>query len=247
MKHVNAAGFLLAVLCLAGGAAAQTSSPGPAAAPAVSACVERAVGAIQQRYEAVRDLRSRFEQTTRSVALGAAGSVTKSSGVVVFAKPGMMRWSYEEPEPSLVVSDGKILWLYDPTRFEAQRLPVTGGYLSGAAIQFLLGEGDVLGAFRVEAVSCSAEEANLELVPRRPASYEKLRVKTEVTTGELLETSITDLLGNVTTVVFSDVQANLGPGLETFRFDPPEGVRVIDLGAVPGAAGRGGAGAADGN
>ena len=42
----------------------------------------------------------------------------RRAGAVEFAKPGKMRWSYEAPEPSLVVSDGETLWIYDPTRDE---------------------------------------------------------------------------------------------------------------------------------
>jgi len=62
------------------------------------------------------------------------GEETLTRGRVVFAKPGRMRWVYESPEPSLVVSDGETLWIYDPAAREAQRLPVTQGYLTGAAL-----------------------------------------------------------------------------------------------------------------
>jgi len=76
-------------------------------------CVDAAVEAIQKQYESVSDLGAAFVQTARSVTLGGAGrtGADTSRGTVVFAKPGKMRWSYEEPEPSLVVSDGKTLWL----------------------------------------------------------------------------------------------------------------------------------------
>lgn len=197
--------------------------------PEVPECVRAAVLAIQDRYQAVRDLRASFEQTTRSVALGTAGPVTKTRGSVVFAKPGKMRWSYTEPEESLVVSDGHWLWLYDATRAEAQKLEVGDGFLSGAAIQFLLGEGRILRDFRVVAESCNEREARLTLVPRESASYEKLRVRADRGSGDLLETEITDLLGNVTRVAFANVQTNLDPPPELFRFVAPPGVEVIEL------------------
>jgi len=200
-----------------------------------AACVRTAVDAIQRRYREVRDLRSGFVQTTRSVALGAAGALSVSRGTVVFAKPGKMRWSYEEPEPSLVVSDGSWLWIYDPVNREAQRARVGAGYLSGAAIQFLLGEGDIQRDFEVTAESCAEGSISLELHPRRPASYEKLRVVTDPATGDLRETTVVDLLGNVTKVAFQDMRANLDPPADVFTFDPPPGVTVIDLEpATPG-------------
>jgi outer membrane lipoprotein carrier protein len=206
-------------------------SPGPESA-AERACVEAAVERVQRRYEGIRDLSARFEQTSHSVALGSArpGAVTTSRGRVVFAKPGRMRWSYEEPEPSLVVSDGRVLSIYDPGRRELQRLAVGEGFLSGTAIQFLLGEGDLLREFEVAPVTCEEGATELELVPREPATYEKLRLRVDAETGDVLRTAVVDLLGNRTEVVFREIRVDTAPGSELFTFEPPEGVRVIELG-----------------
>ena len=196
-------------------------------------CVDAAVEAIQKQYESVSDLGAAFVQTARSVTLGGAGrtGADTSRGTVVFAKPGKMRWSYEEPEPSLVVSDGKTLWLYDPVHSEVQRTSVTDGYLSGAAIQFLIGEGHMRRDFRVTEISCGEGAALLELVPRTDATYEKLRVLADLASGEVRRTTIFDLVGNVTEVTFSDVRTNQHPAEAVFRFEPPDGVEVIDLDA----------------
>ena len=230
VQHSLAVAWLAAWLAGAGLASAQPAEPAASgAAPPPEACVTRAVESIQRRYEAVRDLSADFVQTTRSVALGEAGSVASSRGTVVFAKPGKMRWSYQEPEPSLVVSDGHWLWIYDPAHQEVQKLTVGEGFLSGAAIQFLLGEGEIRRDFEVTALACSDAKVELVLVPRRDASYEKLRVRSDPKTGELLETTVTDLFGNVTQIAFSGMRTNLGPGDELFRYRAPPGVRVIEL------------------
>jgi len=221
--------LLLAAAGPAGPAAAQPPAPKPAAAAAADPCVERAVERIQRRYESVRDLSADFEQTTRSVALGAAGATASSRGSVVFAKPGKMRWAYQAPEESLVVSDGTWLWIYDPAHREVQKLPVGEGFLSGAAIQFLLGAGQIRRDFEVSAETCSDAKVELVLVPRRDASYEKLRVRSDPATGELLETTVVDLLGNVTQIAFHGMRTNLGPSDDLFRFRAPAGVRVIDI------------------
>ena len=112
-----------------------------------------------------------------------------------------------------------------------QRPPVTGGFLSGAAIQLLIGEGDLRRDFRVTEVSCAEGAALLELVPRVDATYEKLRVLADPASGELRGTTIFDLVGNVTEVTFGDVQTNQRPADALFRFEPPDGVEVIDLDA----------------
>jgi outer membrane lipoprotein carrier protein len=220
-------------LALALGGATARGDEAPAAAETDSApaesdeCMRNAAAAVQRRYEGVRDLQAGFVQTTR--AAGRSKPVT-SRGTVVMAVPGRMRWSYEEPEPSLLVSDGKTLWIYDPDYGEAQRLLVgDGSYLSGAAIQFLLGEGDLFREFQVSALSCELEAVELVLVPREPASYEKLQILVDPATGDVSRTHVVDLLGNTTRVEFKDLQVNRVPPASTFRFEPPEGVSVVDL------------------
>jgi outer membrane lipoprotein carrier protein len=199
-------------------------------APKADACRDGAVRAVQKRYEGIRDLRARFVQKTRAVSIGShAAEPTVSQGVVVVAKPSRMRWSYETPEPSLVVSDGKTLWIYDPGFGEVQKLPADGATFSGAALQFLLGKGDLGKEFSIRLVSCEAHAVELELMPKEPASYEKLRIVVDPKTGDVSKTRIDDLVGNSTVVEFSDLQVNLDPPAETFRFDPPAGIRVIEL------------------
>lgn len=222
-------GLALLLLLLPGSPAAGGGDPGAAVDP----CVRAAVEAVQKRYESVRDLSARFEQTSQSVALGRAGTSSASRGTVVFAKPGRMRWHYEEPEESLVVSDGRWLWIYDPAHREAQKLEVGEAWLSGAAIQFLLGEGQILRDFDARADVCDAREAQLVLAPRRPATYEELRLRVDPRSGDVLETEVHDLLGNVTRVAFEDLEFDTDPAPELFRFQAPEGVTVLELEQPP--------------
>jgi outer membrane lipoprotein carrier protein len=213
-------------------AAALLAGPGPARgdAPAPADCAESVARRVQARYDGVRDLRARFVQTTRSVAFGAESpDAEPARGEVAFAKPGRMRWSYEAPEPSLVVSDGETLWIYDPLAREVQVLDVDEGFLSGAALQFLLGNGRLLESFRVAAEGCGRAEVTLDLVPRAEATYERLRLDVDAASGEIRRTAVVDLFGNRTDVELSDVRTNQGLAPDLFRFEPPEGVRVLRL------------------
>lgn len=189
-------------------------------------CADATAAAVQKRYEGVRDVRARFEQTTESAL---DGGRQHSKGEVVLAKPGRMRWSYEEPTPSLVVSDGETLWLYDPLFGEVQKMPAGGGFLGGAAARFLLGEGDMRRDFEVKALACEADETRLELVPREAASYEKLFLSVDPETGDVRSTKVVDLIGNVSTVTFQGLRTDTGPPASTFRFEPPEGAKVVEI------------------
>jgi outer membrane lipoprotein carrier protein len=227
--RVGRAAALGAVLALAGPVSA--AEPTPAAPDCAAAVVAR----VQARYEGIRSLRARFTQTSQNVGFGDAGGPESeaSRGRVEFAKPGMMRFEYETPEPSLVVADGKTLWIYDPTAKEVQVLPVSQQFLSAAAIQFLLGDGRLTESFHVAAKSCAADRAELELRPLEPASYEKMDLVVDPATGWIRETTVVDLLGNRTRVAFQDVEVVDRVDPARFRFEPPPGVRVLTLKEEP--------------
>jgi len=220
-----------AVLLLLGGA--ETASTGGEVEPPPG-CAEEVALRIQGYYEGVRDLRADFSQSSRSVALGSVpGEETPNRGHVVFAKPGRMRWVYESPEPSLVVSDGETLWIYDPVLKEVQVFSVDAGFLSGTAIQFLLGEGRILESFSVGAKSCEGDEVSLDLQPKKSASYERLELRVDRASGAILATAVVDLFGNRTDVAFENVQRNLAPDDSLFRFEPSEDDRVLTLPDAP--------------
>jgi outer membrane lipoprotein carrier protein len=194
------------------------------------ACATDVAAHVQRHYDRVHDLRGRFEQRTERAALGGApGDALVARGEVLFAKPGKMRWRYEAPEPSLVVSDGKTLWIFDETAREVQKLPLAEGYLSAAGVQFLLGEGKLADEFRITARGCDAPIVMLALSPLRPSHFEGLELGVDAKTAVVTETTVLDLFGNRTRVKFVDLRENTRPDASLFRFEVPAGVRVIEL------------------
>jgi outer membrane lipoprotein carrier protein len=198
-------------------------------------CAAEVAARVQARYEGIQSLRASFVQTTSNVAFGgdSGPAAAPARGRVEFAKPGRMRFEYETPEPSLVVSDGKTLWIYDPTAKEVQVLPVDKGFLSAAAIQFLLGEGRLTETFEISAHRCAPDRAELELRPRGEATYERIELAVEPATGWIRESTVVDLLGNRTHLAFQDIATGGAPEAARFRFEPPPGVRVLTLEETP--------------
>ncbi|MDP6977872.1 MAG: outer membrane lipoprotein carrier protein LolA [Myxococcota bacterium] len=227
----------VAIAAVAGSATAQTATPVPETPTGASneaGCARDLATVVQARYDVVRDFKAGFRQQTRSVALGgqSLGDDAPSEGTVVFSKPGRMRWRYTRPRASEVISNGTTLWIVDPTVKEAQRLPVTEGYLTGAALEFLLGDGKLLETFDVTAVDCAPDDQGLvELVldPKTDASYERLRLWANSNTGDIARTSLVDLFGNETEISFSQVVVNAPAEAGAFDYVPGPGVSVIDL------------------
>jgi len=226
-----AAWWLGVVLLLLGG---PTAAPAGGEEGTPPGCAEEVALRVQKHYDGVRDLQAEFFQTTRSAVLGdVPGEEIPARGRVIFAKPGRMRWVYESPEPSLVVSDGETLWIYDPALKEVQVFSVDAGFLSGTAIQFLLGEGRILESFIVSAESCQGKEVSLDLKPKQIASYERLKLRVDRESGAILATSVVDLFGNRTDVVFEKMQRNSAPDEALFHFEPSEGDRILTLPSEP--------------
>ena len=196
--------------------------------PEPPTCQQTAVEEVERRHRKVKDLRVRFVQTSRSSVPDSPAS--RSNGHAILALPNRMRWTYESPEESLLVSDGKTLWLFDPGFREVQRLPVgDDGFLGAAAAQFLLGRSNLVAEFQVRTLSCDSQGAVLELLPRKPASYQRLTLATSRPGGDIAWTEVVDLLGNTTRLDFSEPRFDTGPEASLFVFDPPPGASVIDL------------------
>ena len=211
---------------------------------AAGECVGTVAARVQAYYDAVADLRAVFRQSTSRVGFGSVQpSSLEARGEVILAKPSRMRWSYAAPERSEIVSNGSELWIYDPAAGEAQHyVGADAAWLSGVALQFLLGEGDLLRDFAISASGCGEEWVALELVPRSPTNFERIDLVVAASTGEVRETGVVDLLGNRTELRFGSMLLNSRPDPAIFEFHPPPGTRVLE---APAPAGPGEPEAAD--
>src|SRR5688500_14804485 len=108
--------FVLAGFLLAPPAAAEAP---PAPSPAVD--VPALPAKVQARYAKAAGVHARFRQET---TLMTVGQDMAASGDCWFAKPGKMRWVYEQPDPQTLVSDGATFWLHQPLRNQVMVSPV---------------------------------------------------------------------------------------------------------------------------
>ncbi len=110
-----------------------------------------------------------------------------------------------------------------------QELSVGAGILSSAGLAFLLGDGNLLETFAVEAENCGTERVTLRLKPRQDAPYEQIGLDVASDSGMVVATAVKDLFGNITELEFANLQTNLEPDPELFRFEAPEGTRVLRM------------------
>lgn len=182
---------------------------------------------VQTFYERTTDYKASFRQVVKTAT---PRRTFTRYGTVFFKRPGMMRWDYERPEQVYYVSDGKDLWSYDVEEGVAYRLRVADSDLV-QALRFLTAPADLAREFdATEGAPTERGLVPLKLVPKgSERNFRSVTLFVDPATGETRETEVVDPVGNVSHIWFEKPVYEALPA-EGFRFTPPEGVRVQDIG-----------------
>ena len=182
---------------------------------------------LQARYNSTNGFAADFTQEIESATLG---EKVTSQGKVYFQKPGRMRWEFTSPDPQTVVSDGRFFWFYQPQQKQVLKTPLQQAFRSHTLIAFLTGVGRIDQEFTVSLVGQTEEGYLLHLIPREGEESLGGSLEVQVSTGtyDIVRVQITDPLGNLTRLHFSnmDHQATLDGAL--FHFTVPQGVDVVE-------------------
>jgi outer membrane lipoprotein carrier protein len=228
--------FALALFLAASPAAtvpAKPADPAKATAPSNEAPALRSVlEKMQKRYDQAKDFRAKFTQTYSRAVVGRS---TVSTGTLFFKKPGRMRWDYDKPEPRMFLSNGQVLWLYEPTEKQAFKQDLKSSQLP-AALAFLMGKGKLVDEFDVTFAKDEhgrPGDIHLALSPKQPQSaYKSILFVVDPKEFLVRESVLVDSQGNTNHFVFDDLEVNGKVSDALFKWTPPAGVRVVDTGQL---------------
>ncbi|MEQ8664066.1 MAG: outer membrane lipoprotein chaperone LolA [Gammaproteobacteria bacterium] len=153
----------------------------------------------------------------------------RADGTARIERPGRFRWRYAEPYPQLIVSDGETLWIYDE---DLEQVTVSAVAASGhGSPAALLGhESDVAAHYTVTTLPPDADgQAWYRLEPQGAAS-DFSGIELGFADGEVRAMRLTDNLGQVTALRFTDIARNGDLDDAQFHFTPPPGVDVVEGG-----------------
>ena len=185
------------------------------------------VDAIQERYESVRTFKATFEQKA-FVKIMNRTEVTR--GEVKIKKPGRMKWVYNAPDPQVLISNQKTLWLYVPEDEQVTKIPVENVYSSNTPALFLAGQGKLTDSFNIAQVIPEQNEITVTLIPRESDSnLSRLVLHVDKKNYQIIGSSVYDKLGNRTDIRFSGIRINEEIAENAFVFKVPEGVEVQDF------------------
>jgi outer membrane lipoprotein carrier protein len=192
---------------------------------------QNALDAIQKQYESVNTFTAKFLQKSYVKSMN---QTLEAKGDVKIKKPGKMKWVYNAPDPQVLVSNNKVLWLYVLNEKQVTKAPLDSIYSSNTPALFLAGKGKLSDTFNVVKVSKEKDSIVVVLVPiEEENNLDRLVLYADNKNYQITGSSVYDKLGNKTEIRFSDIRVNVKLPEETFQFKIPPDVELLDYTAKP--------------
>ena len=204
---------LAALLLLMVGVAGMSAAATPTGTPAAQ---------VEHYLDGLSSWSADFKQT---ISDGDDKLLRSAAGHLYLQRPGKFRWDYTEPSEQLVLADGKKLWFYDKDLAQANVRDMDATLASTPAV-LLSGNGSVSTQFDISALPAAEGLQWFQLKPKHLDSDFSL-IKIGFADGELAQMWLTDKLGQITRLSFSNTKRNQKFAPDLFSFTPPAGVDVI--------------------
>jgi len=197
--------------------------------------LDELVARVQTRYDRTTHVRARFQQESR---LQGFAQVQTGEGQVWILKPGMMRWDYTKPERQTIIANGDTVWIYLPEDRQAIREHVNQSLGTRAPALFLAGQARLTELFTVVGTPTQGSSAGgllrLELTPKAGAMpYTQVQLGIDPSSYLVRSVRLVDVLGNITTLWFTDIDTEGAVEPSVFQFQVPPGVEVISPPVFP--------------
>ena len=215
-------------LSLTAGAAALAVVLGARDAHAAKPTAEEVAVRVQKFYDGTKTFLATFKQV---YFIKVQNKKKESKGKVVFEKPGKMSFSYDTPNGNRVVSDGKVIKVYEKEAEQMYETPVSKSQYP-AALAFLMGEGKLTKDFKLKLLDSSTMKFEggyvLEGVPKEASpAYQKMLLYIDGETAQARRVLILDAQGNKNRFDFSSPVINKPVAKSEFEFTPPKGTKII--------------------
>ena len=189
------------------------------------------VNAIQKNYESVLTFQATFEQKA-FVKMINRTEITR--GNVQIKKPGKMKWTYNSPDPQILISDQKYLWLYAPEDEQATKMPIENVYSSNTPALFLAGQGKLTDIFNTEQVLAKKDKFIVVFTPKEiESNLSRLLLRANKNNYQITGATVYDKLGNKTEIKFRAIRTNEEIPESVFDFEVPPGVEIQDFTPSP--------------
>lgn len=151
--------------------------------------------------------------------------IQEVSGIFSFKKPNFFRWKYIQPFESQIISDGDLLYLYDP---DLKQVVVSSlDKLGGVSPAMLLVSGDIHNSFELNYLKNIDSKDWFQAIPKDKSKSTFKSVLMNFESEIIKEMRVLDKFEQTTIIVFESLVVNKNINNEFFLFNTPENVDVI--------------------
>jgi outer membrane lipoprotein carrier protein len=215
----SGAAVLATLMLLSGLARAQEAGSEPVTGDA----------AVQQLESILQQTRSLSAAVVQLKVDQDGRELDESQAELVMQKPGSFYWELISPYSELTVTDGALMWRYEPDLEQVTIQHFDTEEMDRTPIALLNGSAEEIAA-TYEVTMGVMEDSDISrfiLIPRSPGRlFERLAVTFR--NAELIEMQFEDSLGQQTSLSFENIVRNQPLAADQFVFVPPAGVEIID-------------------
>lgn len=198
---------------------------------------EKILASVQDFYSKVNTLNAHYTRTTTTPAMEGVFQTAAehvATGILQFKKPAKLILNQDAPRPESLITNGSTVWWYIPEEKLVHRYAKVNVYGElQPLLDFLNGLGSLEGKFSVK-ITPGGQAPNLnhrlDLTRLEQGGTGPSEITVWVAPDTLLLKGfkLTSLTGETTVFNFSSVDINQELSDETFNFQVPPGVEVID-------------------
>lgn len=149
-----------------------------------------------------------------------------SSGKFMMMRPGKFYWETLSPMPQVLISNGKMIWLYDPDLETVNQRVFTDDLRQTPALLLSEDIAKLRANFSITTAKTAKGLVQFTLIPKvTEGLFQQLNLV--FNRGDLVEFSIEDALGQITRCSLTEIKRNKPLAEEKFYFQVPPGVEVI--------------------
>ncbi len=179
---------------------------------------------LEMRYNRAKTLQVNFEESY----MGSGRPRRAESGELSLRKPGKMRWEYSQPAGKLFLSDGKLIYYYNPIANRSEKMKLKESEDMRAPLAFLLGKLDFQKDFTDFKLKTDGDN---KLVIAKPKSDKLPYKQVEFTVSPQMEIRQLIVSGHDDAVLifrFSNERLNPVVDESRFKFELPAGATWLE-------------------
>jgi len=188
------------------------------------ALADESVESLNTLIQSLDSFQADFEQTLYG---GNNEALKSTTGSIKLKRPGRFVWSYDAPEPQVIVADGERIWLYD-VDLEQVTVNAIDDRIAGTPLQLLMTDASIEDSFSVTALGESDGINWFELQPIEQQSDFEL-VFIGVKDNGIAAMELRDNFGQATQIQFIGFSSDVRFADSEFVFEVPDGVDLIGL------------------